>query len=152
MFNTISWQAYWMAIAFITAGYYGVVFLLYFRKNISFSTGAGTAGTLRDSSTQSDHTSMNGTLANEFSSPAEGSSEHLVYACMDEINAYIQEAKRTKADKENFLLSLRRILSKYPAIKATEYKEAITSVLISEAAHHCSIHLSEAEVDSVWLG
>lgn len=148
MFNTISWQAYWMAIALTTAGYYGIVFLLYFRKGLKISSSSGASSLF--SSSSSNH-QLRSQEASDFSEPERGTDEHMVYACVDEINAFIQEAKRVKTGKQEFLLSIKAILAKYPTIPTTQYKEAVTSVLISEAAHNCSIHLSEAEVDSVWL-
>jgi hypothetical protein len=151
MFNTISWQAYWMAIALISAGYYLIIILIYFRKDLKLSAASNTSSFLHSSQKTEDHWSSAASHASDFAEPEKGTDEHMVYACIDEINAFIQEAKRVKTGKEDFLLSIKVILAKYPTIKKTEYKEAVTSVLISEAAHHCSIHLSEAEVDSVWL-
>jgi hypothetical protein len=163
MFNNISWQAYWVTIALLTAGYYLVVYLLYFRKD--FSIEWGKSAKVRTLSPSLYSTSDRATLASEavsqptlfagseeFQCPQMDTIEHAVYACMDEINAYLTEAKQRKCIKEEMMYSLQSILQKYPAIAVSEYKESLTNVMVNQCEYQCSVHLSADDVVRVWLG
>ncbi len=144
MLNNISWQGYWLTIALFTAGYYLIVYLLYFRKDFKIVF--------------PDKRSLNGkTISQEegttksFETATSDQAEHLSDACLDEIHAYFHQAKRSKCVKEELLYALQRILSKYPSLKTTSYQDSITTIIRSESEHICSIHLSAEEVLQVWL-
>jgi hypothetical protein len=79
------------------------------------------------------------------------SGERMVYACMDELSAYFQSSKGTKVVKEEFVFAVQKILSKYPSLKSSEFKEAVSNLIVSEAFHNCSIHLEEEDLFHVWL-
>lgn len=160
MLNNISWQGYWITLALLSAGYYLVIYLLYYRidfkvllpRNTDLKHSGNNSTSLAFVQKSSDQSSLIGEESgSEISMPSTYSDEHLVYACMDELNAYFEEAKREKCVKEEFIYSLQRILQKYPTLKSSHYKESIMSVIISEAEHICSIHLKEDDVVQVWL-
>jgi len=151
MINTISWQAYWQVIVVALVIYYVVVVFRFFVRNSILSSGSATAITGSPIST-SDGLLRDSGVHSEFHQPEMGSEEQLVYSCIDELNAFLQQSKRTKCDKPSFLFSIKRILTKYPSLKTSQYKEAVSSVLASEAEHLCSIHIDREDVDSVWLG
>lgn len=163
MLNNISWQGYWTAIALLTAAYYLFIYLLYFRKDVSIiwrkrvipreeslfpSIPSGSMhhqpGTIKPSDLFD--------YPEEFQRPAKNSIESAVYACMDEVAAYLEGAKRSKCVKEEMLFALNTILRKYPSIAASEYKESLTNVLVHQCEYHCSVHLSAEDVAQVWVG
>lgn len=163
MFNNISWQGYWITIALLSAGYYLVVYLLYFRKDFLIEWGKTSKSNGKSPLPPITHDMepfptdavQQPSLfdnAEEFLRPEPGTIEHTVYACMDEINAYLEEAKRSKCVKEAMLYALRSILQKYPAIAASEYKESVTSVIINQCEFVCAVHLSAEDVVRVWVG
>jgi hypothetical protein len=155
MLNNITWQGYWTTIALLSTGYYVVIYLLYFRNDLKISLAKGekrkwTASgessplqpTLVDSSLQTTG------LALESASEI----DHLADACADELSAYFQEASRSRGSKEEMLFALSKLLSKYPALRSSEYAASLSNLIQSEAAHHCSLHLSREDVSKVWLG
>ncbi|HEV7333113.1 MAG TPA: hypothetical protein VGN63_18910 [Flavisolibacter sp.] len=164
MFNTISWQGYWVSIAFLTAGYYLIIYLLYFRKDFSFQWGRSVS---KDYNTSFPLSPMAPDAPQEteayrqpmlfdgneaFQLPEKDSLESMVYTCTDEINAYLEEAKKSKCVKEELLYALHAILRKYPAISTSEYKASLTAVIVSQCEYHCSVHLGAEDVVKVWVG
>lgn len=155
MFNSISWQGYWTILALITTGYYLAVYLLYFRKAFTFSFPGRRGGKNPEQLSTRDSprpTSLFDNEKAEFALPPTGSEEHQVYALMDELSAYFAEAKKSKVIKEEALFALQRMVSKYPSLRTSTYKESLTNVMVSEAALHCSLHLSADDISKVWLG
>jgi len=163
MFNNISWQSYWIAIALFSAGYYLVIYVLYFRHDFVIrrskaSTSAAESSFLSQTTTGQDSQSgaaQQSFLFNhpeDFQRPEMNTMEHTVYTCMDEINAFLEEARRGKCVKEDVIVDLHRILRKYPTISTSEYKESLTNVIVGQCEYRCSVHLSADDVVRVWLG
>jgi hypothetical protein len=157
MFNHISWQGYWTMLALLSVGYYLFIYLLYFRSDFKLSFPSKKRSNLSDSflSIQSEGGHESDTKISDdpdFRIPGKSTDEHFVYAMLDEVAAYFNEAKKEKVVKEELLYSLQRIVLKYPTIQDSTYKESINPVIISEAAHHCSVHITSEEMGRVWLG
>lgn len=163
MINNISWQGYWIFLAITIAIYYLLIYLLYYRNGLKISwhiklhdnnpivdkfysatqkkTGASE---LQETSFVED--------ANDFQRPSIESDEYVVYACMDELTAFYEEAKRSKWEREDLIRSLQMILTKYPAIKKSPFKDSVTNVLVAQCEHIFSIRLSAADLVGVWSG
>jgi hypothetical protein len=161
MFKGISWQGYWTTLALLTAGYYFVVYLRYFRKVFNpfarqqESAAAAPAvspavASFLQEQTQGSLFPDTETQA-EFSLPTEPQ-EQAVYACLDEVSAYFAAAKKAKVAKAEVLFALGRILQKYPSLQTSEYQDSVNNVLQAEAEHHCSVHFSAEEMRQVWSG
>jgi hypothetical protein len=160
MFNNISWQGYWITIALLTAAYYLIIYLLYYRKDFSiawkrnpntkespfFSVVADTTTPLATGEQPSGFDNPE-----EFQLPEKNSIESVVYACIDEVNAYLEEAKRGKCVKEEMLYALQSILRKFPVIAESEYKASVTNVLVTQCEYYCSVHLNADDVAKVWV-
>lgn len=140
MFNTISWQSYWTMLAISLAIYYLFLFLVYYRKD--FMTSLSSRGMKQSFAINPD----------EFQSPLPDTDEGIVYSCMDELNAFFEEAKKRKWSKNEMIYSIQRILEKYPSIKTSGYKQSVSNVLLNQCEHICSIHLNAEELNRVWLG
>ncbi|MFL5788122.1 MAG: hypothetical protein ACJ748_08715 [Flavisolibacter sp.] len=163
MLHTISWQSYWITLALLSGIYYLVIYLLYFRNKLDISSNPKSNQEFYSANTNCDEQTLTEfrqkqrslfgeQLSSEFSTPSENTVENLVYGCMDEINAFFEQAKKTKWLKNNLINSLRSILNKYPSLKDSEYKESISNVLVTECEHNCSVHLNAEDVIHVWLG
>lgn len=159
MLNNISWQGYWTTIVLLTLAYYIVLYLVYFRRQLpsllakrESSPKQPTASPAVASFLQAQNqpSLFPEETADEFTVP--DGEEGIVYACMDELNAYFEGAKKQKIAKPELLFALQRILAKHPSLKQSAYKASLSNVIVSEAEHHCSLHLSEAEVVQVWAG
>lgn len=163
MFNSISWQSYWLTLALLLAGYYLTIILLYYRSDFSvllhrksdtrtptdltpFPTESGVP------TLESQPSLFENDAPAEFERPQAGTEEHVVYSCMDELTAFFGAAKRRKWVKEELMQALQGILRKYPALKTSSYKASLSNVIITECEHNCSLHLSVEDVDHVWLG
>src|SRR5687768_4566017 len=157
MFNNISWQGYWLTIALISAGYYLSIYLLYFRSDFKILIGRKTtsdsfpiAGNslLEKEAEQSE--ALNDSA--EFEVPGKNSEEAIVYACIDELDAFFNESKKGKCNKEEMIFSLQSILKKYPSLKHSAYKASLTNVMVGQCEHICSIHLDADDLVRVWFG
>jgi hypothetical protein len=163
MLNNINWQGYWITIALLIAGYYLVIYMLYLRKDFSIEWRKGskpneespffsTSPNSAVSSSDAVHQPPLFDSFEEFQRPSANTIEHAVYTCMDEINAYLEEAKRSKCIKEEMLFALHSILKKFPAISTSDYKESVTNVIVNQCEYLCSVHLSADDVVRVWVG
>jgi hypothetical protein len=158
MFNNISWQGYWITLALLSAGYYLVIYFLYYRSDFTIILPKRKSPTSRgDNRTafppRANSASTSASLTQEeFEVPSKDSEEYPIYSLMNEVTAYFEEAKKARCEKEEVLYALRRILSKFPAVKSSVYKESLTNVIVSEAELHCSIHFSADDMEKVWLG
>lgn len=161
--NNISWPGYWITIALLAAIYYLAVYLLYFRKKVPVEGRLGSQANWPSSSipSVSDSTASQPAIIlqsahfdnpDEIQTPGKDTIEHTVYACLDEINAYLEEAKRGQCIKGELLYALHTILRKYPAIAASEYKESLTNVIINQCEHLCSVYLSADDAVRLWEG
>jgi hypothetical protein len=142
MFNTISWQSYWTGLAISFAIYYLVVYLLYYRSDVKL---------LFKGVEEKDSFSFRNETS-EFQQPLADTEEHIVYSCIDELNAFFEQAKRKRWIKDELIYALQMIIKKYPSLNASQYKSSINVVLTNQCEHICNIHLNEEEVKHVWLG
>jgi len=147
MFNNVSWQGYWTVLALIAAGYYLVIYLLYFRNDFKVSAWKRSAG-MASPTELLFHQSDEGLYP---ASEAENI-DRLAESCMDEINAYFDQSKQTKCVKQELIYALQQLLRKYASLKDSDYRSIVSSVIATHASHYCGIHLGEEEVDHVWLG
>jgi hypothetical protein len=143
MFNTISWHSYWTSLAITTTIYYFILVLLFYRKEIK------TAFLTKSFTKTADQSFI--VNEDEFKAPSGDTEEGIVYACMDELNAFFEEAKKRKWNKNEMVYSLQLIMKKYPSIKTSRYKQSVSNVLINQCEHICSIHLNAEELEHVWL-
>src|SRR5687768_11549671 len=158
MVYNISWQGYWLTIALISAGYYLSIYLLYFRNDFKILIGRKTT---KDSFQFRDKSSSLKTAPRqsesfkdsaEFEEPDKNSEEAIVYACIDELDAFFNESKNGKCIKEEMIFSLQSILKKYPSLKQSAYKASLTNVMVGQCEHICSIHLDADDLVRVWFG
>jgi hypothetical protein len=147
MFNNISWQDYFIFLAVSTALYCLVIYLLYF-KNSSITNFQTKQGSFNTKQTSIDQPS------GLFDQDSYGEKElqNTVYACMDELNAFFENQKASKAVKSEVQFALHGILQKYPSLRNSDYKESITNVITLQCETICSIHLSAEEMKGVWFG
>src|SRR5215218_9364555 len=98
MFNTITWQGYWTTLAQLSAGYYLVIYLLYYRRDFKIEfpkrepsknypvASPAVASFMKE---QNDALSITEEEDLSFVTPTD-KNERLVYACIDEFNAYLE--------------------------------------------------------------
>jgi hypothetical protein len=140
MLNNISWQNYWITVTMLSAGYYLLVFLLYFRKDLM--------STLNSKKVGSNYTSDLSLVPTNM--PQLEREEVVGHACMDELKAFFDESKKQKLHKKELMAAVQRIIKKYPTLKTSDYKEAITHVIVAMSEDNCSVHLGADDVGCFW--
>lgn len=151
MFSNISWQEYWTSLVVMTLVYYFVIYLVYFRKGLSLSSPKQVFNL--DTSEKGD---SQATLF-EVDKPGikqtvKEREEHIIEACMDELNAFFDNQKKTEAVKSELMFGLYTVLQKYPSLRNSDYKEPLTNLIATQCENICSIHLSAEELKGVWFG
>ena len=142
MINNISWQGYWITLALISAGYYLVIYLLYYRHDFKLwihPKPYNSDGIVSGSETT-------------IQPPVEKDAERLIDSCMDELNAFFEESRRKKVMKEELIYSLQLLLKKYPSLKDSEYRESLSNLIATQCEDSCLVRLNADEVYHVWLG
>jgi hypothetical protein len=157
MIQNMSWHGYWTFMSLILFGYYLIVFLLYFRKAFASDRGYNNKFS-HDSINRSvplfdrDHHAKSVVAEAETQlTPGATAEETIVETCMDELTAFFEQCKSSRVVAGELVFGLRRIVQKFPSLKDSEYKQPLERLIISQAQHICSVQLSEAEVESVWM-
>ena len=142
MINNISWQGYWIWLAVISAGYYLIIYLLYYRHDFK--------AWIHPKPYNSD--GIASASESIIQPPLEKDAERLIDSCMDELNAFFEESRRKKVMKEELIYSLQLLLKKYPSLKDSEYKESLSNLIATRCEDTCLVRLNADEVYHVWLG
>ena len=127
MFNNISWQNYWTALAVISAAYYVAVYLLFFRSKFSFRILKGRKIVFNNNNAD----------------------EAGFDSCLDELGAFYDAAKGRKWAKEELAYSLEKFFAKYKALHSSD-EDTIRRIIILQSKDICSVHFSEAEVSQLF--
>jgi len=143
MLQGISWGGYWTFVLLITAGYYLVVYLFYFRAEGFLKK----LNPLNISSKERYRITEDEGLQNK-----EAAEDSLFNACLDELNAFFDNQKKSRAIKREVINSLRMVLQKYPSIEISGYKDCLSNLIATQCQSICSIHLSSDELRDLWLG
>ena len=138
----ISWQGYWIWLAVISAGYYLVIYLLYYRHDLKVW--------IHPKPYNSD--GIVPASESIIQPHVEKDAERLIDSCIDELNAFFEESRRKKIMKEELIYSLQLLLKKYPSLKDSEYKESLTNLIATQCEDTCLVRLNADEVYHVWLG
>lgn len=153
MFSNISWQQYWSSVVIIILAYYLVIYLLYFRKGFALLLPSRRHElNLIPKGKEESQPSLFENDGLESKQMTANNEEHIAYACMDELNAFFENQKASKAVKSEVLNALHGVLQKYPLLRNSDYKESITNVIVMQCENICSIHLSAEELKGVWFG
>jgi hypothetical protein len=158
MFSSISWQTYWQIIGVITVLYYALVYLTYFRDFMSLPVlkrGGGDKALggpvyLRRENEQ--EPSSSDQMEENRPAFSKENEEQLVSVCIDELDAFFDSQKKSKAVKGELMHGLYSILQKYPSLRHSDYKESLSGVIATQCQNICSIHLSAEELKGVWFG
>lgn len=157
MLSNISWASYFQIVIFVLFAYYVFVLYKYYRYDL-----------LQFLKRKKNHPTneLAFTFNNQQPEGYKSISDHSEYmpkddpdsACFlhvqalkDEVQSFIVEAGNNSFDKDQILPSLQLMLSKYPTIELTSYKESIQSLIAQECETNCSVHLSDTELDGLWV-
>jgi hypothetical protein len=153
MFSNISWSEYLTFISVSALIWYAFVLYTYYRHDL-FQTLQGKKIAALNNLSFGDHTTSHhqSDAVLEIYQPKEAESVHVVQAITDEIQAYLEEAGKNEVGKEDLVTSLTRIVSKYPSLVGSDYKDSLDDLLKNEAELNCAVSLSESEISRIWSG
>jgi type I site-specific restriction-modification system R (restriction) subunit len=178
MLKEITWKDYWTVVLLLTTGYYIIVFLLFYRKELAILA-KGNLETLDESkislvnrNSEMVSSTVQPSLFEENEAKAlanihSDSIDELInnddkdfheinlisyaHELADEIKQLIEKAKEKSYIKEELLFSLQKIIKAYQQLQGTSYQHDINNLITESCKTHCSIHLSADEVATVWL-
>lgn len=156
MFTQISWSLYTIIVIVFLAGYYLFVGLKYYREDIlQLLSGK----TITSGDTANSTPAQPPLIKPDQSLPKLNMQEtfekqnffQLTKSLADEIQAFLNEAGGNKITKEEVITSLQLLLSRYPALKDSSFKEFLQNLIETECETNCSVHLSEEELSALWI-
>ncbi len=137
----ISWTTYLTAISIFLVGYYFLVGLVYFRKELFRKLQPAPARTAFASVEPKAELVNNPDSDLQVQSPA----------MLDEIHAYMdQAAKEPELEQEAMMASIRKILNKYPSITDSFIKLSINDLVIALAESKCGIEVRPEVLRELW--
>ena len=146
MLNQISWANYFEAIAILAVIYYVAILFVYCKADIlqllavkpqhSFVSNVNETGTLKNSSSN-EHSD----LATQF--------EYNI----EELKALIRQSGYSQSPREEVLFALQKLLTteRFQSIYNSPFKDAVNNLISDECQTNCSIHLSEEDLQGLWV-
>jgi len=178
MLQEITWNNYWAIILVLTIGYYIIVFLLFYKREL-INVVKGNVKTLDESkiSLVNSNSEMIPSIVQSsmfeedegkaFASVHSDNIDEIInnddndfheinlipyaHELADEIKQVIEKAREKSYIKEELLFSLQKIIKAYGHLKGTSYHHDINNLITECCKTHCSTHLSADEVATVWL-
>ena len=149
MLSQISWADYLQMIACALTVYYTFIVTIYYRNDLIDLVKGKQKISIRAFSSSEKNTDAPTDLP--LNPEPENQNSKLVQSLTDEIQALISATGKSMPEKSEVLLALHHLLSKYPTVKSSSDKAFIEHFIIAEYATNCSVHLSEVELQSVWV-
>jgi hypothetical protein len=149
MFNSITWGQYFAFLGLVSLLYYFFIGYKYFKweilnfigiKKIEPAETQIPVAELKKQFNVGNHTEY---------MPGDNTENH-TQAFADEVKAYLYQASPA-APKEELLLALKQIVSKYPAAKNMESKSALNELILRETEKHYQGLMQQEDLTSIWL-
>ncbi|TKK64717.1 hypothetical protein FC093_21965 [Ilyomonas limi] len=160
---SLTWANFVLITGLCLIGYYIVIGLLYYRKDISLLLKPKEKDRLPVTAKQDLFTTEDANVENKILSNDPASEDILpaddeppttppdVQDFVDEIDAYTQ-ACGAEVSKEELLINFRKILHKYPALINSSLRSVLAGVIATASENNCSIHWREDELNELWDG
>lgn len=178
MFQSISWQEFLTAIAFIAGGYYALTTLLLYRVEIAniFEQKKSKAVATEISDDQTDSNEVND-LMGGIKFESEVNVPHEISVESDEVNVQVSKEVEDPIEasdplteafgelqneikiiaeglspecKDESIVLFKSLLSRYPPLAQTEHAEKINHLLSELIKAKCSIQFESNEIKSWW--
>ena len=135
MFKSISWLDFFVFTGVVIGGYYIVILLRYFGRDISHWIGRRANVPVME-----EHLPDGGFPSDLMS---------IVHDLVDEVDAFFRAAGKGLS-KEEILVKLSYILKKYPAVKGSILQESVDQLLRTQSNQFCDVNLEEEELAELW--
>jgi hypothetical protein len=157
MFRNISWSSYLSITAAITAIYYFLIAMIFYRNEITkiFFSGSSQS-TYTPSKTQRNNLIINSDKGSELEYKSEQNEKEdemqssTVHQLINELNKIFKKSSEKKYLKEELILAIQLTLKNYLSLKETPFLGAINSLIELESQSQCSIYLNEDEMELLW--
>lgn len=136
----ITWSSYLSGVTFGLLGYYTIILLLFYRKELM--------GKFRPANTRLATSGTNG-LSATVNLPASETGAAVV-SLVDEIHAYIIQAGASPIAKSELMFGLKKLLDKHPPVEDAFIRQGITNLIKTVAESKCGIMLSEDDLSGLW--
>jgi hypothetical protein len=149
MLNNISWGLFILYCSGALLVYY--VVLVVVKGSGWMAKNKDTAGSPLSNFTSVKRKWMSLTRADEKENakPDQQLLQSIVHDLVDEIQSYFSAVEKDTS-KPSIISQLKLIVAKYPSVKGSIYQEGISNLIAVSCQHHCSILLTEMEVDTIW--
>jgi len=157
MLKNISWSSYLSITAAISAIYYFLIAMIFYRHEITkllFSRNSHFINTTSKSHTE--NFNINGDIDSELGHKSERSEKEdeiqssSVHQLINELNKIFKKSSEKKYLKEELILAIQLTLKNYLSLKETPFHGAINSLIELESQSQCSIYLNEDDMELLW--
>lgn len=153
MLQKFSWGDYWTVVIAVIAVYYAIVFLLLYKygllnkptfRKLAPSRPAQQMPAAVPAVTQT------GKSVAKLSNQDE--TENQLKMLTDELLQFLQDIAGKSFIKEEIIMGLQVIVREYKEFSETNYRSDIDEFIRVETENHCSVDLSDEEIQRVWMG
>jgi hypothetical protein len=157
MLKNISWSSYLSITAVITAIYYFLVAVIFYRDEITkllFSGNSHFINPAAKSHTENLNINTDNDFELEYKSEQSEKEDEIqsssVHQLINELNKIFKKSSEKKYLKEELILAIQLTLKNYLSLKETPFHGAINSLIELESQSQCSIYLNEDEMELLW--
>ncbi|WEK21353.1 MAG: hypothetical protein P0Y49_09385 [Candidatus Pedobacter colombiensis] len=143
LLTNITWPQYLLAMVVLAAIYYTVVFLLYFRKDLSKKIKSARQGNEEYPEEELEN--------NAQDAPEDSQGElmdHLESTVYDIEHSILEPGK--KATKQELLEQLQTRVASFGGLSRPGYRYALNNFIIEKAKENCGADFSEEELEAAW--
>ena len=137
MIKQVSWAEYCSVLAVLTAAYYFLIILIYFRTE-AWQLLSGQRKLLPATTGYTD------------SATPPLTDEERQYTVVNELIIELKPLFEKGYIKEELVMSLQMKVAEYPQLKGTAFQVAVNNYIQMESENKCSVYLSEQELGGLW--
>lgn len=145
----VSFSTYFTCSLLTVVVYYGLIWLLYFAKKPK-SLQAAMVSVTNQRGQEINRSTVTATEADVTQKQTSANLSDLVHDMVDELKALLLQLAVEKAEPDQIMGSIRRLLKKYPALKTSALHTAIENLVGVETEEKCGLRFSPAELACLW--
>lgn len=151
MLKNISWSSYLIFMLIVLIIYYIIICLKYYKSEIKdiLSGRSNMFSKLKSGNAKIFAARNQNRLHHDQSHERDLFS--VVNQLTEEINDSLKQAAANNLIKEELIYSLQQLAKKYFQIKGTPFQSFISNYVLVESANYSSIHLSEEDLNTMWV-
>ncbi|WP_207515955.1 hypothetical protein [Longitalea luteola] len=153
MLQKFSWSEYWTVVIAVVAVYYAIVFLLLYKYGL-LKTPALKKLVLTRPQQQTPSAAPTSAQAGRTIAKLrnQAETENQLKNLTDELLQFLEDIAGKSFIKEEIIMGLQLIVREYKEFSETNYRSDIDEFIRVETENHCSVDLSDEEIQRVWMG